>query len=150
MKYAWIARHRDSFPVAVMCRLLKVSRSGYYASVDRPPSLRAVRRQKIRASVRQAFDESHANYGSYKIAQELAQRDDLESACRNTVAQAMRDLGLKSRVRKQFKPTTTQTDPSQRPAMNVLDRDFTVEAPNRKWVTDIPRPGLPGGGDRLV
>lgn len=137
MRYAWIARHRDSFSVAAMCRLLKVSRSGFYASVERPLSPRAVRRQKIHASVRQAFDESHANYGSYKIAQELARRDDLESACRNTVAQAMRDLGLKSRVIRKFKPTTTQSDPSKRPAMNVLDRDFTAEAPNQKWVTDI-------------
>ena len=137
MKYAWIARHRDQFPVAAMCRLLKVSRSGYYASVDRPPSLRVSRREKIHASVRQAFDESHANYGSYKIADQLQKRDDLESACRNTVAQAMRDLGLKSRVSKRFELMTTQADPSKRPAMNVLDRDFTVEAPNQKWVTDI-------------
>ena len=137
MKYAWIAQHRDSFCVAVMCRLLQVSRSGFYTSIDRPPSLRAVRRQKIHASIRQAFDESHATYGSLKIARELARRDDLESACRNTVAQAMRDLGLKSRIRKRFKPTTTQTDPSKLPAMNVLDRNFTAQAPNQKWVTDI-------------
>src|SRR5690606_27638011 len=117
--------------------LLKVSRSGYYASVERPPSPRAIRRQKIHASVRQAFDDNHAAYGSWKIARELAERDDLESACRNTVARAMRDLGLKSRVTRKFKPTTTQTDPSKQPALNVLDRDFTAEAPNQKWVTDI-------------
>ena len=106
-----------------------MSRSGFYDSVDRPPSPRAVRRQKIHASVRQAFDDNHAAYGSWKVARELAQRNDLESACRNTVAQAMRDLGLKSRVSKRFKPTTTQADPSKRPAANVLDRDFTAEAP---------------------
>lgn len=137
MKYAWISQHRDFFPVAVMCRLLEVSRSGYYDSIDRPPSPRAVRRARIDASVCQAFEESHATYGSCKIAQELAQRDDLESACRNTVARAMRDLGLKSRVSRRFKPTTTQADPSKQPAANVLARDFTAEAPNRKWVTDI-------------
>ena len=49
----------------------------------------------------------------------------------------MRELGLKSRVCKRFKPTTTQTDPTKRPAENTLDRDFTADAPNRKWVTDI-------------
>ena len=67
----------------------------------------------------------------------LQQREDLESACRNTVAVAMRELGLKSRVCKRFKPTTTQTDPTKQPAENTLDRDFVADAPNRKWVTDI-------------
>jgi putative transposase len=67
----------------------------------------------------------------------LHQREDLESACRNTVAAAMRELGLKSRVCKRFKPTTTQTDPTKQPAENTLDRDFTADAPNRKWVTNI-------------
>ena len=46
-------------------------------------------------------------------------------------------MGLKSRVCKRFKPTTTQTDPTKQPAENTLDRDFTADAPNRKWVTDI-------------
>ena len=49
----------------------------------------------------------------------------------------MRELGLKSRLSKRFKPTTTQTDPTKQPAENTLDRDFTADAPNRKWVTDI-------------
>ncbi len=49
----------------------------------------------------------------------------------------MRDLGLSSRVRKGFTPTTTKSDPTKRPAPNVLDRDFTADVPNRKWVTDI-------------
>jgi len=137
MKYAWIKRHRHQFPVAAMCRLLKVSRSGYYDAIDRPPSRRAIRRAAIHASVRQAFEESHATYGSYKVAQVLARQDDLESACRNTVARAMREMGLKSRVIRRFKPTTTHSDPSKQPAANVLERDFKAEAPNRKWVTDI-------------
>lgn len=49
----------------------------------------------------------------------------------------MRELGLQSRVRKRFTPSTTQVDPSREPAPNKLDRDFTAPAPNRKWVTDI-------------
>ena len=49
----------------------------------------------------------------------------------------MRELGLKSRVSKAFKPTTTQADPTKRAADNKLDRDFTAAEPNRKWVTDI-------------
>jgi putative transposase len=137
VKYAWITRHRDSYPIAPMCAALDVSTSGYFASVDRAASPRAVRRQRIEASVRQAHAASHGVYGSYKIAQELATNDALETACRNTVARAMREMGLVSRVSKAFTPTTTKSDPTKRPAPNGLDRDFTAEKPNQKWVTDI-------------
>ena len=137
MKYAWINKHRDSFPVALMCDVLDVSTSGYYASIERPLSPRAERSQQIRAAVRQVHAETRGIYGSPKIAQVLAQREDLESACRNTVARAMRELGLKSRVLKAFTPTTTKADPTREPAPNTLDRDFTAVAPNQKWVTDI-------------
>jgi putative transposase len=137
VKYAWIREHRDSFPVAVLCEVLEVSASGYYDWLDRPPSPRAERHLKIQAVVQQVHAESHGVYGSVKIAKQLRERPDLESACRNTVAQAMRELGLKSRVSKAFKPTTTQSDPTKQPAPNELAQDFTAAAPNRKWVTDI-------------
>jgi len=137
VKYAWITDHGDSFPVAVMCDVLNVSSSGYYDSLDRQPSARAERHERIKQCVEEVHGESHGIYGSHKIAQVMQQREELESACRNTVATAMRELGLKSRVYKGFKPTTTQADPTKRPAENTLDRDFTAEAPNRKWVTDI-------------
>ena len=137
MKYVWIREHRDSFPIAVMCDALGVSTSGYYASIDRSPSPRAQRHERIKAAVAQVHAESHGIYGSLKITQVLGQQDELESACRNTVAAAMRELGLKSRVRKAFTPTTTQVDPTKSPAPNTLQRDFTATAPNRKWVTDI-------------
>lgn len=137
MKYAWIRKHGDLFPIAVMCEVLAVSTSGYYASVDRAPSLRARRRARIDAAVRQVHAASHGVYGSYKIARELAERDELETACRNTVARAMREMGLTSRISKAFTPTTTQADPTKSPAPNTLDRDFTATRPNEKWVTDI-------------
>jgi putative transposase len=137
VKYAWITEHCDSYPVAVMCEVLCVSTSGYYGWLDRAASPRAQRHERIQQAVRQAHAESHGIYGSHKIAEVLAQRDDLEPACRNTVAATMRELGLASKVVKTFKPTTTQADPTQQPAENKLDRDFTAEASNRKWVTDI-------------
>lgn len=68
MRYAWIRQHVDCFPIAPMCELLGVSRSGYYDSIDRPPSKRAGRTAKIHQSVRQVFDESHAIYGPTKVA----------------------------------------------------------------------------------
>ena len=137
MKYAWISEHRDSYPVKTLCRVLKVSRSGYYTSVGRKPSPRAQRTAKIYEAVKHVHAESHGIYGCAKIARRLQQDDAHESACRNTVATAMRQLGLKSRVTKAFTPTTTKSDPARQPAENVLARDFTADAPNRKWVTDI-------------
>jgi putative transposase len=137
VKYAWISEHRDSYPVKVMCRVLKVSRSGYYTSIERKPSPRAQRTAKIHQAVERVHGESHGIYGCAKIAQRIQQDDALESACRNTVATAMRELGLKSRVSRGFTPTTTKSDPTKQPAANVWDRDFTADAPNRKWVTDI-------------
>lgn len=137
MKYAWIHEHRDSLPVAMMCEVLQVSASGYYTWIDRPPSPRAERHERIRQAVREVHAASHGVYGSHKVAKALQNRDDLETACRNTVASAMREMGLKSRIRQRFTPTTTQVDPSHEPAPNTLDRDFTASEPNRKWVTDI-------------
>ncbi len=137
MKYVWIQEHRDSFPVAMMCDVLKVSTSGYYSSLVRKPSERAQRHERIKQGVAEVHAQSHGIYGSPKIAEVMQTRDEMESACRNTVAAAMRELGIQSRVTKKFRPTTTKADPTKQPADNVLDRDFTADAPNRKWVTDI-------------
>ena len=137
MKYAWITKHRDSYPVSILCDVLDVSRSGYYTALDHQPSRRAQRSERIRAAVRQVHAESHEVYGSVKITKELAKNNERETACRATVARAMREMGLKSRVSKAFVPTTTQADPTKRPAPNVLDRDFMATRPNQKWVADI-------------
>jgi putative transposase len=137
MRYRWIKHHREVFPVAVMCDVLSVSGSGYYDWLTRKPSPWAVRIEKIREDVRAAFEQSGGVYGSRKIVEALEKQDALESACRHTVTQAMRHLGLRSCVAKAFKPTTTQADPTKIPAPNVLDQDFQADGPNRKWVTDI-------------
>ena len=138
MKYACINQHQAEFPITDMCRVMGVSRSGFYDSLNRPPSERFRRADRIRESVARVHQETDAIYGATKIAEELKHRDDLETACRNTVAQAMKELGIRSKFnRKAFRPMTTQVDPSKRPAANVLDREFTATAPNQKWVTDI-------------
>jgi putative transposase len=137
VKYAWITEHRDLFSISGMCHALQVSTSGYYRSLSAEPSPRAQRTETIKAAVRQVHTSSKGIYGSYKIAEVLKENDQMESACRNTVATAMREMCLKSRVSKKFKPTTTVTDPTRQPAPNVLDQDFTAKAPNQKWVADI-------------
>lgn len=137
MKYAWIKENSGSFPVVAMCRAFQVSKSGYYRWLKAEPSLRTQRSERIRASIRQVYEESNQIYGSYKIADQLEKDDRLEAACRNTVATAMREMGLKSRVSKKFTPTTTVSDPAKIPAPNILNQTFTADAPNQKWVTDI-------------
>ena len=137
MKYAWVKDNSDSFPVVAMCRAFQVSKSGYYRWLKAEPSLRTQRSVLIRSSIKQVYEESNQIYGSYKIADQLGKDDRLEAACRNTVASAMREMGLESRISKKFTPTTTVSDPSKIPAPNILDQTFTADAPNQKWVTDI-------------
>ena len=145
MRYAWIKEQRGSYPVRLMCRALQVSKSGYYKWLSSPASPRAARSQAIRRSVREVYEQFKGIYGSPKITAELQNRDDLETACRNTVAKAMKEMGLKSRVSKQFKPTTTKSDPNKRPAANVLGQNFATGEPNRKWAADITYLPVDGG-----
>lgn len=137
MKYAWIKEHRDEYSVPQLCRAMQVSKSGFYRWLNREPSPRSKRTASIQASVKEVFEQSHCIYGSYKIAKELKKQDHLETACRNTVAAAMKDLGLKSRAVRNFKPMTTISDPDKKPAENILAQDFEADRPNRKWVADI-------------
>ena len=137
MKYAWIKEHRDEYSVVRLCRAMRVSKSGFYKWLNSEPSPRRKRTALIRASVLEVFQESKGIYGSYKIAEKLKSEESLETACRNTVAAAMKDLGIKSRVSRKFKPTTTVSDPSKKPAHNILAQDFQADAPNQKWEADI-------------
>ena len=137
MKYAWIEEHKDSFTIKAMCKVMGVSTSGFYASRRAEPSPRKLRTQKLHQDIAKVHRDSNEILGSYKIAKELRKDPKLESACRNTVARAMQEMGLRSRVSKRFRPTTTIADPSKTPAPNILNQVFEAEAPNQKWVTDI-------------
>lgn len=137
MKYAWINEHRDAYSVVRLCRAMKVSKSGFYRWLNSEPSPRTKRNSAIRESVMAVYRQSNCIYGSRKITEKLQSEEGLESACRNTVAKAMKKLGIKSRVSGKFKPTTTVSDPSKKPAPNILAQDFHADAPNQKWVADI-------------
>jgi len=82
VKYAWIREHRKVYPVALMCDVMGVSSSGYYSRLQRKPSQRAQRNNRIKQTVQQVYDEHYGIYGSYKIADVMRERDELESACR--------------------------------------------------------------------
>ena len=137
MKYAWIKKHSDDYSVVRLCHAMQVSKSGFYRWLNSEPSARNKRTASIREAVLEVYQESNCIYGSYKIAEVLKSSERLETACRNTVAKAMKDLGIKSRVSRKFSPITTVSDPRKKPAPNILAQDFKADAPNQKWVADI-------------
>lgn len=137
MKYAWIQQHARALPVDACCRVLNVSRGGYYRWANAEPPKRSVVATERDAHVRRVFDDSHGIYGYRKVHAELHRRGQ---ACRpslNTVAASMKRQGLASRVKRRKRPRTTVTDPGHPKAANVLNRDFTADTPNTKWVTDL-------------
>ncbi len=135
MKFAWIHERRAAFGVASMCRVLGVTRAGYYAWRGRPASARARRRVELTGRIAQAFRDSRQTYGSPRVAAELQAQG--VAACANTVARYMRAAGLAAAPRRRFVPRTTDPDHPHPLAPNVLDRAFAAAAPDRKWVGDL-------------
>jgi putative transposase len=133
VKYAWIKKHKKQFPVAVMCRALKVSTSGYYDSIKRKPSAQQIRRQSIAQAAAVSYFESNRVYGYRKVYGDLAE-DNL--CCKETVRRIMRDIGLFSRIKRKF-VVTTNSNHTLEIAENILNRNFTADRPNHKWVADI-------------
>jgi len=135
VKFAWIKDHADQFDIRVMLKTLRVSKSGYYDWIDRPISQCAKRRQEIVEQIRKAYKDSHNIYGSPRIAVEL--KASGMKVCQNTVAKYMRQEGLKSKVKRPFRVRTTDSNHGHPVAMNLLDRTFSAQAPDRKWCVDI-------------
>jgi transposase InsO family protein len=122
------------FPITTMCSMLRVSRAGYYAWVDRPPSAHAVEDQQLAARVREIHELTKKRYGAPRVQKQLAKAQDIHVS-QKRVARLMRQEGLKARPRRRFK-CTTMSDHDQPIAANLLDRDFKATAPNQKWVSD--------------
>ena len=116
-----------------MCRVLDVSRSGFYAWRDRPDSEHAQTDRRLRVLVRASFDASRHRYGSPRVHQDLIEQDIRVS--RKRVGRLMREDGLQARKRKRFK-VTTMSQHDQPVAPNVLDRQFTAATVNQRWVGD--------------
>ena len=134
MKFSFIHAQKASFPVAALCRLLGVSRQGYYAYAHRPPSPRVVAEAGLCEAIREVFNESGETYGSPRVLRELKARSIHTSKRR--VERAMRGMGLTPPTpRRQTK--TTVRNASHPVAPNELARDFTATRPNERWVTDI-------------
>src|SRR5688500_18656299 len=116
-----------------MCQVLGISASGYYAWCRRSESAHVQRDRQLRVLVRASFEASKHRYGSPRIHEDLIEQ--VERVSRKRVIRLMQDDGLAARARKRFK-CTTMSDHDQPVAANVLDRTFTADAPNRRWVGD--------------
>jgi putative transposase len=134
MKYACIERRRDCYPVRMMCRLLHVSHSGYYAWRTRPESLRSQQDRELLPQIRQVHSKSKGVYGSPRVQAELASTG--VPVGRHRVARLMRLARLRGCPKRRFR-VTTQADPSHRVAKNLLKQDFNAAAPNQRWAADI-------------
>jgi putative transposase len=124
MRYAVITRHRGEFEVRLMCRVLEVSTSGYYASLKRPPSWHAVVDEVLMAHVRIIHAESGETYGAPRVHREL-QAEGLPASPKR-VARLMREDGLVARPHKRPRVSTTDSNHDHPIAPNLLARQFDV------------------------
>lgn len=133
MKFEFVAKHRGVWPVGIICGALGVSRSGYYAWLNRPRSARSLADEVLGSQVRQSFMGSDRTYGARRVWHDVL---ELGYHCGlHRIERLMRAQALRARPRRRGLPK----DHGQRSAIadNVLDRQFQADAPNQKWVADF-------------
>jgi transposase InsO family protein len=117
-----------------MCRVLEVSRSGYYEWLKRGPSERSKANAALLETIQAIHDESDETYGAPRIHADLPAKG--ASASLNRVARVMREAGIRGVSRRKWTKTTVR-DENARPAPDLLERDFTATGPDQVWVADI-------------
>lgn len=129
MKYAVIKANEAEFRIRLMCRVLCVSPSGYYAWRGRAPSQQAQARAALDAAVREEFARRKGRAGAPRLSRHLGRG-------RRQVAQSLRRQGLRAKAARKFK-ATTNSNHTLPVAENLLQQDFTAQRPNQVWVGDI-------------
>jgi putative transposase len=122
------------FSVALVCRVLNISRSGFYAWDRRAPSRRRRQDQVLVGRIKAIHDRSHRTYGAPRIHAELAAEG--VRVGRKRVARIMRGNGIRGVSRRKWTTTTTR-DRTASLAPDLVKRDFAVQGPNQLWVADI-------------
>ncbi len=135
MKYGFISAEKANFPVSALCRVLGVTRSGYYAWRARPISPRAKANAELAETIGKVHGASRGTYGSPRVHAEL--KDQGLRVGKKRVARLMRDRGIAARKRRRFQPKTTDSSHGHPIAKNELARSFSREAPNQAWVGDV-------------
>ena len=134
MKFGFIAKHRSIWPVAWQCEALGVSRSGFHAWLNRPRSARALTDEAIMPKVRSSFVASSRTYGARRVWRDVLA--DGVSCGLHKIERLMQGEALRARPRRRGLPKD-EGERSVSPASNVLDRQFTAERPNQKWIADF-------------
>jgi putative transposase len=134
VKYAWIQKQHAEFAVTSLCRILEVSRSGYYEWLGRPPSVQPDTDQQLEAKVKQYFAQGRGIYGTRRIKHLLAQEGLRVS--RRRIGRVLNQAGLRCKTRRKFKAPTAAGQ-AQTVAPNQLNREFTVPTPDTVYVGDI-------------
>lgn len=134
MRYHFIQAEKARYPVAVLCRVMAVTRSGFYAWRQQPMSRRAQQNQVLLAQIRRVHQDSDGSYGSPRIHRDLCAQGLRVS--RQRVARLMRLHGIRGVCRRRAVWRAPTTPPAV-VAANVLQRDFVATQPNQKWVGDI-------------
>jgi putative transposase len=135
MKFGFIAKHRSIWPVAWLCEALGVSRSGFHAWLGRGPSTRARTDEALAPTIRSSFTASARTYGARRVW-----RDVLETGLScglHRIERLMRANALRARPRRRALPRDNGERSTSAIAPNVLDRRFTADQPNRKWIADF-------------
>ncbi len=135
MRYGFIARHQPVWPVRTMCRMLTVSRGGFYEWRGRAASKRSVEDARLTGLIRRSFLESDRTYGSPRVWRDLY--DWGERCGKKRIARLMRSVWLRARPKPHRPPSDQGVRPEHAIAPNVLDRQFSAAGPNRKWVADF-------------
>lgn len=127
---------RGEYPLAVLCRVLRVSTSGFHAWLVRKPSARARFRERLKVAALAAHQRTRQTYGAERLRRELA--SDGFRVSLGTVKSVRRELGLRCVQRKKrFRVQTTDSSHPLPVAANLLGRDFAVERPDEVWTADI-------------
>jgi hypothetical protein len=134
MRYSFIHAEKAQYPVAVLCRVMDVARSGFYAWCQRPFSPRAQQNQSLLAQIQRAHRDSDGSYGSPRIHRDL--RSQGLRISRHRVARLMRVHGIRGVCRRRSVWRARPTAPAVA-AANVLQRDFVATRPNQKWAGDL-------------
>jgi putative transposase len=134
VRFAFIDAEKAHHDVLILCRALRVQRSGYYAWCARAESTRAVENRRLTVEVRAAFEERKRRYGSPRLFRELRSRG--VRIGRHRVARLMREQHLCARPRRRFVKTTKSNHGLPTPT-NVLNRQFVVDEPDRVWAGDV-------------
>ena len=135
MRYRFVAAERAAFPVRVLCRIVGVAVSGFYAWLRRRPARRREGDQRVSERIRAIFAESRRTYGSPRVHAEL--RAEGVRVGRKRVARLMREGGLAVARRRRRVPRTTDSRHDLPVAPNLLDRHFASERPDAVWLADL-------------